>query len=175
MNTAIVVLCCWMLAPALAYTLRAAPHADQPQPEASHTFQGSWSAVGRRDTLPTESGRTAAIVALSGAVTLTEPSGTRAGFQGQAIAFDDGGSLSTGRAIWIDSRGDRIFSTLRGESLQSGRRIAGTITGGTGRYAGLTGEYALTWQYVVDAADDDVVQGRTVDLTGRFRSGERRP
>ncbi len=106
---------------------------------------------------------------LSGAVVLSSPVGSSSGFRGEAIGFDDGGSLSAGRAVWTDAHGDRLFSALHGDSLQTGRRITGTITGGTGRYAGSTGEYTLTWQYVV-SGEDDVVQGRTVDLQGRFRS-----
>jgi hypothetical protein len=145
---------------------------QNPQPDGWRTFQGSWSAVGQRQTLPIEGGRFAAIVQLSGAVVLTDPSGTMAGFQADAIGFDDGGALSAGRAVWTDARGDRLFSALRGDTLQTGRHIVGTITGGTGRYGGVTGEYTLTWQYVV-AGEDNVVQGRTVDLKGRFRSEER--
>jgi len=76
--------------------------------------------------------------------------------------------------VWTDARGDRIFSVLKGEPLQTGRRIVATIADGTGAYAGVTGEYALTWQYVV-SGEDDVVQGRTVDLTGRFRRREKQP
>jgi hypothetical protein len=119
------------------------------------TFQGSWSASGRRHTLPTEGSRTAALVQLSGAVVLTD---SPAGFQGEALAFDDGGDLSVGRAVWTDAKGDRVFSTIRGDSLQSGRRIIGIITGGTGRYAGVTGDYTLTWQYIV-VGDGEEVRG----------------
>jgi len=53
--------------------------------------------------------------------------------------------------------------------VATGRRIAGTITGGTGRYDGVVGEYDLTWQYV--ARDDDALQGRAIDLRGRIRKG----
>jgi hypothetical protein len=142
--------------------------AQESPPDGWRVFQGSWSAVGRRHTLPTEGARAAAVVELSGAVVLIDAAG---GFQGEAIGFDDGGNLIAGRAVWTDARGDRVFSAFRGDSLQTGRHIVGTITGGTGRYAGVTGEYTLTWQYVV-SAEDDVVQGRTVDLRGRFRLNE---
>jgi hypothetical protein len=98
---------------------------------------------------------------------LTEGPGRTAAFQGEVIAFDDGTSVGAGRAVWTDSRGDRLFSALRGEAIQTGRRITATITGGTGRYAGATGDYSLTWQYVVTA--EDSVQGRTADLKGRLR------
>ena len=55
-------------------------------------------------------------------------------------AFDDGQTLQrrdAGRAVQTDSRGDGVFSELRGEPVAAGRRVAGTITGGTGRYAGV--------------------------------------
>ena len=45
-----------------------------------------------------------------------------------------------------------MFSELRGEPVATGRRVVGTITGGTGRYAGVTGDYSLTWQYVAQDA-----------------------
>ncbi len=92
------------------------------------------------------------------------------GILAEAIAFDDGRTLSVGRAVWTDARGDRVFSELRGEPLAAGRRIRGTITGGTGRYDGVVGEYELTWQYVA-RDDDDTVQGRAIDLRGRIRKG----
>jgi hypothetical protein len=132
------------------------------------TFEGTWSATGARETLPTEAAGEAAVVQLSGAVVLTTGTGLAGGFRAQAIGFDDGRAVSAGRAVWTDSRGDRIFSELKGEPLQTGRRVHGIFTGGTGRYAGLVGDYELTWQYVVHG-DDDAVQGRAVDLRGRFR------
>ncbi len=133
------------------------------------TFTGSWSARGQRQAIPTEGGRTAGIVHLSGAIVLAKGTELGGGILADAIAFDDGRSLSVGRAVWTDARGDRVFSELRGEPVATGRRILGTITGGTGRYNGLVGEYELTWQYV--AQDDDAVQGRAVDLRGRIRKG----
>ena len=150
--------------------------APQPPPAAaaSRAFHGSWSAMGRRQRLATESGRPAEIVQLSGAVTLTSDNGATDGFHGEVIGFDDGSGVGAGRAVWTDTRGDRVFSLVRGEPLQAGRRVTGVITGGTGRYAGATGEYALTWQYVV-AAEEDAVMGRTVDLDGRLQIGERHP
>ena len=53
--------------------------------------------------------------------------------------------------------------------MVTGRRLAGTITGGTGRYAGITGEYSLEWQYVVEG-EQGAIQGRAVGLSGRFRT-----
>jgi hypothetical protein len=134
------------------------------------TFQGSWSATGRRDTLPVEGDRVAAVVRLSGSIVLTAGSGLTNGFRGEAIGFDDG-ERGVGRAVWTDGRGDRVYSALVAEPLATGRRVTATITGGTGRYRGITGDYSLTWQYVIDAGDE-ALQGRSVDLTGRFRLAE---
>jgi hypothetical protein len=92
------------------------------------------------------------------------------GFRGQAIGFEDGQGLGAGRSVWTDENGDRVFSRLKGESLGTGKRFVGTITGGTGRYAGLEGEYAFTWQYVVAGeGGTGAVQGRATDLSGWVR------
>jgi hypothetical protein len=46
----------------------------------------------------------------------------------------------------------------------------GTFLGGTGRYAGVTGEYSFQWKYIVES-EDGTVSGRAVDLKGRARLG----
>jgi hypothetical protein len=150
-----------------------APRAQEAQAGGWRTFEGSWSATGQRRTLPTEGSGVAAVVELSGAVTLTSAPGMSRGFRGEAIGFNDGQHLSAGRAVWTDAQGDRIFSVLKGEAIGTGGRILGTITGGTGRYAHALGDYALTWQYVVHGEDGGLqVQGRAVDLRGRVRTDE---
>jgi hypothetical protein len=146
----------------------AAPEAQSPGEW--RTFAGTWSAAGRRQTLRTEGDRAAAIIQLSGPVVLANQSGLGGGFRGEAIGFDDGRSLSAGRAVWTDTRGDLLFSVLKGEAFVTGRRVLGTITGGTGRYADATGDYELTWQYVVETEEGDL-QGRAIDLKGRWRQG----
>jgi len=131
-------------------------------------FEGTWSATGRRQLVAIEGGAKAAIVEISGAVVITSGEGLSRGFRGEAIGFDDGQGLSVGRAVWTDENGDRLFSRLKGEPMQTGKGLVGTITGGTGRYAGLEGEFSFTWQYVVPA-EDGVIQGRSVGLKGRVR------
>ena len=146
----------------------AVPTAQQtPAAEGWRTFTGSWSARGERQTIPTEGGGVAGIVHLSGAIVLATGTELGAGMLGEAITFDDGRTLAVGRAVWTDARGDRLFSEIKGEPIDAGRRILGTITGGTGRYDRVVGDYELTWQYVV--RDNDTIQGRAVDLRGRFR------
>jgi hypothetical protein len=136
--------------------------------EGWRSFEGTLSASGQRHTLPTETGRPAVAVLLSGAVSLTAGEGLSRGFRGEVIGFDDGAGLTVLRGVWTDDRGDRIFSRLKGESIAAGRRISGEITGGTGRYAGITGEYSFDWQYVVEA-EAGTISGRGTGLRGRYR------
>ena len=133
-------------------------------------FEGTWSASGDRVELATGGQRGAAIVHLSGAVVLTGGEALSRGFAGEAIGFDDGASLTVGRVVFTDEKGDRIFSELKGGTLGTGRRFTGTITGGTGRYADLTGEYTFEWQYVVQA-ETGRISGRAVHLKGKCRRG----
>jgi hypothetical protein len=73
-----------------------------------------------------------------------------------------------GRAVWTDERGDRVFSELAGAAVGTGTRIAGTITGGTGRYAGAEGSYEFSWEYVIEA-EEGAISGRAVGLAVRLR------
>jgi len=158
------------LAPAVAVLLASTGAPLQPQAAAEEwrPFGGAWSATGRRHTMATEGHRSASIVELRGSVVLTNAAALGRGFHGEAIGFDDGSGATVGRAVWTDGRGDQVFSLLGGEPVLTERHIVGTITGGTGVYAGLTGDYELTWKFVVEE-EDGTVHGQTVDLRGRVR------
>ena len=133
-------------------------------------FEGSWSASGQRQILQTDAGYSAVTLQLSGAVMLTTGAGLSRGFRGEVIGFDDGAGVIAGRAVWTDDHNDRIFSGIYGNALtSSGLQMRGTITGGTGRYAGVTGEYEFRWQNLL-TTDDNIVHGRAVDLHGRVRT-----
>ena len=151
-----------------------AAQAPVPAPQAApgdwRTFEGTLSATGQRQSIPTESGRPAVTLQLSGPVAITAGEGLRRAFRSEVVGFDDGAGLTVLRGVWTDDHGDRIFSTLRGESVASGRQIAATITGGTGRYAGITGEYSFEWRYVVEA-EAGTISGRAIGLRGRYRLG----
>jgi hypothetical protein len=134
------------------------------------TFEGVWSASGARQTLPTERDSPAAIARLSGSVVLTGSGGLGRGFHGEFLGYDDGRDVSLGRWVWTDDQGHRIFGELKGDPIATGRRFQGVITGGTGRYAGLGGEFEFSWQYVV-AGEGSAIQGRTLGLKGRYRRG----
>ena len=146
------------------------PAPRAPEPGVWRSFEGTLSASGQRQTLPTESGRPAVTMQLSGPVAITAGEGLRRAFRSEVVGFDDGAGLTVLRGVWTDDHGDRIFSALRGESVASGRRISGAFTGGTGRYAGITGEYSFEWQYVVEA-EAGTISGRAIGLRGRYRIG----
>ena len=136
---------------------------------AGQVFQGTWQATGHRQILKLDGGRSAATVQLSGAMSVTTGAGLSRGFRGEVIGFDDAAGLIAGRVVWTDERGDQIYSSLFGDALvAASRQLRGTITGGTGRYAGISGEYEFRWQHLVHV-EDEVVNGRTVDLRGRVR------
>jgi hypothetical protein len=144
--------------------------AQAPPPGEGIDFGGSWSASGQRQTLAMGEGRTASIVRLAGSLVLTSPGKLGRGFGTDSIGFDDGRGNTVGTGVWTDERGDNVFNEIRGGSIETGRTFTGVITGGTGRYAGLTGEWTLEWQYVIQA-DDGTFQVRAVKLKGRARFG----
>jgi hypothetical protein len=133
-------------------------------------FGGSWSAAGTRRTMPLGDGRRAAILDLKGAMMLSGAGRPGVGFRSEVIAFSDSATGLIGRAVWTDERGDQVYSEMRGEGTAEKNRITGTILGGTGRYAGATGSWEFSWQYVIEA-EDGVIQGRAIGLKGRVRAG----
>ena len=140
-----------------------------PLADAWHAFEGTWTAAGTRRTLHLGPDR-AAIFDLTGSLLLSGAQRPAVGFKAQAIGFSDSRTGMQGRCVWTDERGDMVYSDLRGEAVGSGNHIAGTFIGGTGRYAGMIGDYTFQWQYVIDA-EDGAVSGRVVDLKGRARLG----
>ena len=136
-----------------------------------HAFEGTWTAAGTRRTLRLGRDDRAAIFELSGTVLLTGAQRPAVGFRAQAIGFSDSRAGMQGRCVWTDERGEMVYSELKGEAVGSGNRILGTFVGGTGRYAGVTGDYTFQWQYVIDT-EDGAVSGRVVDFKGRARLGQ---
>ena len=132
------------------------------------TFEGTWSASGVRQTLNLEPNHRASTFDLTGELLLTGDRELGAGFQSRAIGLTDSLAGMQGRCVWTDEHGDKIYSELKGEFVATGNHIAGTILGGTGRYAGVTGEYSFEWHFVVES-EDGSVSGRAVDLKGRAR------
>ena len=159
----------------LALVLAACGQAPQP-PVASapagawQEFEGTWNGAGTRRTLALGDGRRATLLDLKGTLLLAGPGRPGVGFRGETLAFTDSATGLVGRSVWTDERGDQVFSELKGEGTAAKNRITGTFIGGTGRFAGVTGGYEFSWQYVVEA-EDGTIQGRATGLKGRFRVG----
>jgi hypothetical protein len=134
-------------------------------------FEGSWNAAGSRRSIPLGADRRASIINVRGSMLLAGPGSPGIGFRSEVIALTDQGLGLVGRSVWTDERGDQVFSELTGEGTTARNRIVGTIIGGTGRYAGATGNYEFSWQYVIEA-EDGSIQGRVLGLKGRVRPGQ---
>ena len=161
---------------ALALAVAAcSPVAESPKPVATRgewrEFTGSWNAAGSRRTIPLGADRRGSIIDLRGSMLLAGPGRPGVGFRSELIALNDSAAGLQGRSVWTDERGDQVFSELKGEGTATKNRIAGTFLGGTGRYAGLTGSYEFSWQFVIEA-EDGSIQGRAVGLKGRVRPGQ---
>jgi hypothetical protein len=159
----------------LALALAACGQAPRPPVEAVpapgwHEFEGTWNGAGTRRTLALGDGRQATLLDLKGTLLLAGPGKPGVGFRGETIALGDSATGLVGRSVWTDERGDRVFSELKGEGTAARNRITGTFVGGTGRFAGATGGYEFSWQYVVEA-EDGSIQGRATGLKGRIRVG----
>jgi len=139
-------------------------------PSERHTFEGTWSASGTRQTLNLEPDHRSSIFDLTGSLLLTGDRGMGVGFRVKAIGFSDNLVGMQGRCVWTDEHGDKVYSELKGEWVGTGNHIVGTFLGGTGRFTGVTGEYSFQWKYVVES-EDGAVGGRAVNLKGTARFG----
>jgi hypothetical protein len=139
-----------------------------------HDFQGTWTATGSRRTIPLGADRHASIASYSGSLLLAGTSRPGVGFGAEAIMLNDSATGMVGRAVWTDERGDQVYSELKGEGTATGNRIAGTFLGGTGRYAGATGTYEFSWQFLLET-EDATVQGQSIGLRGRVHVGAPQP
>lgn len=135
-----------------------------------HEFAGSWNAAGSRRTILLGGERKSSIIDLRGTMLLAGKGRPNVGFRSDVIALVDSETGLVGRSVWTDERGDEVFSALKGEGTAARNRIEGTILGGTGRYAGATGSYEFSWQFVIEL-EDGSIQGSAVGLNGRIRVG----
>jgi hypothetical protein len=132
-----------------------------------YAFEGTWSATGTRQVLQLGPGKRAVTFYISGSMILTAQEGLGRGFRSEAMGYFTGRGLQAS-CVWTDADGEQIFSELEGLGLGNGSHVAGTVTGGTGRYEGVTGHFEFDWQFVVDAPEG-VVQGWAVGLKGTVR------
>jgi len=150
------------------------PAAEPPKPQGAPgewlEFEGSWNASGSRRSISLGGDRRGSIVDLSGTMLLAGAQRPGVGFRSEVIGLVDTTTGFVGRSVWTDERGDQVFCELQGEGTAAKNHITGTILGGTGRYAGATGSYGFSWQWVMET-EDGALQGRAIDLKGRVKPG----
>jgi len=132
------------------------------------SFEGTGAASGHRQALRMGPDRKVSIVNLSGSLLLIGEQRLGEGFRIDVIGSADSLKGGTAWCVWTDTRSDQVFSEFRGGPIGTGARFTGTLLGGTGRYAGVTGEYEFEWQFVIESEDGNL-QGRITGLRGRFR------
>ncbi len=159
-----------------AVTLLLAGCGQAPPPDddgAERHFTGTWSFTGNQQLLQLAAGELAGIFHVEGSLLLAGSERPAVGYRAEVIGFSHTQAGMVGRAVWVDRRGERIFSELNGASALPGNRLSGRLTGGTGRYAGVTGEYTFTWQRVAEY--EDSVSGRVSALAGWVRLAKPTP
>ena len=137
----------------------------------SMNVAGSWNANGTRRSIALGNTRRSSIIELKGTMLLTGEAKPGVGFRAELIALADSETGLMGRSVWTDERGDQLFSEVKGEGDAANNHIEGTFLGGTGRYAGVTGSYEYSWQFVIEA-EDGKIQGRAVNLKGHAQIGQ---
>jgi len=133
-------------------------------------FTGTWSASGTRQGLDLGPGHRADVIRLSGSLMLSGKERLNLGFKSEVIGFRDSLEGFQGRSVWTDEHGAKVFSVLQSKTTGAAPLIEGRFIGGTGRYAGVTGEYSFTWQPLREN-EDGGVSGRVVGLKGWARQG----
>jgi hypothetical protein len=133
-----------------------------------HEFEGTWTAVGKRSIMQLGGDRRAAVSTFEGSLVLAGPSRPGVGFRSEAIVFQDSATGLIGRAVWTNESGDAAYSELRGEGTATSNKVVGAFVGGTGRYAGVAGNYEFSWRFILEN-EDGTVQGQSLGLKGRVR------
>jgi hypothetical protein len=160
---------------ALAFAAAACGPSTEPRqpgvaPGESREFEGAWNAAGSRHSISLGGDRRGSILALKGTMLLRGPGRPGVGFQAEVIGLTDSATGFQGRSVWTDEHGDQVFSELKGEGTAATNQIVGTILSGTGRYAGMTGSYEFSWQWLMET-EEGAVHGRAADLKGRVQRG----
>ena len=151
------------------------PALQEPPPPALASewreFTGTWTAAGSRQVIALGNDRKASVATFKGSLVLSGPSRPNAGYSSEVVVLNESATGMVGRAVWTDERGDQAWSELRGEGTATGNRIVGTFVAGTGRYAGISGDYEFAWRFVLES-EDGVMQGQSEGLKGRVRIGQ---
>ena len=156
---------------ACAVLLFAASPVIQSHAAESGEFKGSWIANGSRIPFPFAEGRQVFTFKIAGHVNLQTALGKKRDYWAECIGLGDSVTGIVGRCVWKDLAGPEIYITIRSDRLEHGSQVTGTIVGGTGPLAGISGDLLFNWSSVIEMKDEDIVTvtGQTRNLDGRYR------
>jgi hypothetical protein len=158
------VLCGFLL---LAASSPASSHAAD-----SGEFKGSWIANGTRTPFPFANGRQVFTFKLAGHVNLKTSISKQKDYWAECVGLADSMTGLTGRCVWKDLAGPELYLTIQSTKLEQGSQVIGTIVGGTGHLAGISGDLSFNWSSVIALTDANgiiSVTGETRNLAGRYQ------
>jgi len=153
--------------------LLATPPMTKSHAAESGEFKGAWIANGSRAPFTFGNERQVFTFKLSGHVNLQHTSlSKQKDYWAECVGLADSVTGVVGRCVWKDLAGPEIYLTVQSDRLQQGGRVTGTIVGGTGHLAGISGEMSFNWSSVIfqtDAEGIANVSGQTMNLAGSYR------
>jgi len=154
------------------FLLLATPYLTDSHAAESGEFKGAMIANGTRTPFPFGDGRQVFTFRLAGHVNLQTPLGKQKDYWSECIGLADSVTGIVGRCVWKDFAGPEIYLTLQSDRLQQGSQVNGTIDGGSGHLAGISGELSFNWSSVITLTEAEgvvSVTGQTKNLRGSYR------
>ncbi len=140
----------------------------------SGEFKGSWIANGTRTPFAFGSERQVFIIKITGHVNLhNAPLGKKKDFWAECVGLADSVTGLVGRCVWKDLAGPEVYLAIQSDRLEQGSRVTGTIVGGTGRFAGISGDLSFNWSSVTTQTDAEGVEtmtGQTKNIAGSYQT-----
>jgi hypothetical protein len=155
-----------------AFLLLASSYLSDSYAAESGDFKGTMIANGTRTNFSFGDGRQVFTFKLAGHVSLQTAIGKKKDYWSECIGLADSTSGVVGRCVWKDLDGPEIYLTIQSDRLQQGSQVTGTIVGGSGKLAGISGELSFNWSSVITQTDADGivnVTGQTRNLGGSYR------
>ncbi len=138
----------------------------------SGEFKGTWIANGTRTPFPFANGRQVYTFKQAGHVNLKTTLNRKKDYWSECIGLADSTTGISARCVWKDLAGPEIYIQLQSDQFQQGSKITGTIVGGSGPLARISGELSFNWSSVIVQTDENgivSVTGETRNLGGSYR------
>jgi hypothetical protein len=143
-------------------------------------FSARWVVTGTWRGIGLDEKREVILADLGGRLDVTPDGGALVDLASRCLVFWDSATGGTARCRWRHPSGEEIFSEVEGGLLAQGAPVTGRFVGGTGRYAGLAGEFRFDgWSALYierepresedPESSDRVITGFTNELTGAWR------